>query len=313
MRKKGRWKFSDAAGITGKTHMLPLIEILRPRQWLKNGLVLVGLLFALPDANQTIDIRDSVLKCLVAFGLFCVVSSVIYIINDLHDADEDREHPQKKTRPVAAGRMSARAAATEGFVLLALSALTTPIVGKHFTFCIAVYFTMQIIYTFALKRVVLVDVFVIAAGFVLRVFAGTVAAWVRASPWLLLCTFAVALFIALCKRYDERVSLGDEAVKHRKVLAQYDPRFLSHIITATAALTIICYAIYTLSPQTVAKFGHDRLVATVPFVVFGIYRYAYLVFSAGQGGRPERIVTTDIPTIANFLLYVAACVAVLAL
>jgi len=294
--------------------LAPHIEILRPRQWLKNGLVLVGLLFALPDQTRVgvID-YSTVLRCFAAFGLFCMVSSAIYILNDICDAEEDRAHPQKKTRPVASGRLSKQAAQIEMSALIMLAGpLTTFFVNPRFGFCVVAYLFMQIFYTTVLRKAVLVDVFVIALGFILRVYAGTLAAGVKASPWLLLCTFAIALFIALCKRYDERVTLGDAAAKHRKVLAQYDPRFLSHIITATAALTIICYAIYTLSPQTVAKFGHDHLVATVPFVVFGIYRYAYLVFCKGQGGCPERIVTTDIPTIVNFALYAATCVAVLA-
>ena len=297
------------------TFALPApIEILRPRQWLKNGIVMAGFLFALADKGQSIEIAAASARCLAALALFCGVSSAVYIMNDLHDAEEDRAHPEKKTRPIASGRLGARVAVAECAALLAAAGLIAVLyTGHEFAKVLGAYFLMQTAYTFALKRLVLVDVITIAAGFVLRVYAGTVAAGVTASVWLLICTFAVALFIALCKRYNERITLGDGAAKHRKVLGKYEPRLLSRIITATAALTIICYAIYTLSGATVEKFGHRRLVATVPFVMFGMFRYAYLVFRTGKGGHPERVVTTDIPTIVNFLLYAAVCVFVLAI
>ena len=283
--------------------MPAFIEILRPRQWLKNGLVFVGLLFALPDRNQSVDLTRAEIRVLVAFVMFCLASSIIYIINDFRDREADRLHPEKKARPIASGRLSQSAAIIEAVVLALILAPGVVFMGDRFGYILTAYLFIQLTYTLLLKNLVLVDVFVIAFGFVLRVYAGTVAAGVSASSWLLLCTFSVALFIILCKRYDERMMLGADAAKHRKVLAHYEPQFLAHIITATAALTILCYAIYTLSPGTVAKFGHERLVATVPFVVFGIYRYCYLVFCKGEGGRPERLVTTDLPTIINFLLY----------
>ena len=291
--------------------MPPLIEILRPRQWLKNCIVLAGLFFALPDKQQSVNFAAAIVNSFAAFALFCLVSSAVYIMNDLHDVEGDRAHPQKKSRPIASGRLSPRAASVECALLTIAAIAGACFIGRDFALCLSAYFVMQTAYTFALKNVVLVDVFAVALGFVMRVYAGTAAASVHASSWILLCTFSVTLFIILCKRYDERTLLGADAGKHRKVLAHYEPTFLAHIITATAAVTIMCYAIYTLSSGTVAKFGSERLVATVPFVVFGIYRYAYLVFCKGKGGHPEKLVTTDLPTIVNFLLYGAVCAAVL--
>lgn len=292
----------------------PFIEILRPRQWLKNVIVLAGLAFALPDKlQQDVDFGAAVANSFAAFALFCIASSAVYIMNDLRDVEGDRAHPRKSRRPIASGRLAPRAAIAECALLGAAAFAGALFVGRGGTFalCLGAYFLMQAAYTFALKNVVLVDVFVVALGFVMRVYAGTAAAGVRASSWLLLCTFSVTLFIILCKRYDERTLLGADAGKHRKVLAHYEPAFLAHIITATAAVAIICYAIYTLSSGTVEKFGTEALVATVPFVIFGVYRYAYLVFCKGKGGHPEKVLTTDIPTLINLLLYAAACAAAL--
>ena len=248
---------------------------------------------------------------MLALVLFCMTSGAVYIMNDLHDAEEDRVHPEKRNRPIASGSLPGKLAVVECFLLLFTALGLSTLLGSRFAICLAGYFLMQTLYTYVLKDKVLVDVFVIALGFVIRVLAGTLAAGVHASSWLLGCTFMAALFLILCKRYEEKISLGDAAGAHRKVLAKYDPAFLTHLITATSACTIICYALYTLAPATVEKFGTERLVVTVPFVVFGIFRYMYLVFSCGQGGRPEQTLTRDIPTIINMLLYAAVCVGVM--
>ena len=287
------------------------LDIMRPGQWVKNLLVLAGLFFALADKFQTVSFYSSFLRTLLAFVLFCMISGAVYIMNDLHDVEADRVHPEKQRRPIASGRLPGKIAVAEYFLLLLLALGLSTLLGSRFAICLAGYFLMQTLYTYVLKSKVLVDVFVIALGFVIRVLAGTLAAGVHASSWLLGCTFMAALFLILCKRYDEKVSLGDAAAAHRKVLAQYDPAFLTHLITATSACTIICYALYTLAPATVAKFGTERLVVTVPFVAFGVFRYMYLVFSCGQGGRPEKTLTRDIPTLVNILLYAAVCMGVM--
>lgn len=298
--------------MTEKTFRLrAMVEVIRPGQWIKNLLVLVGLFFALADRFQLISFHDAFLRTMLALVLFCLVSGAVYIMNDLHDVNADRLHPEKKNRPIASGRLSPRIAVVEYFLLLGVSLGFSTLLGPRFAMCLASYFVLQTFYTYILKGWVLVDVFVIAIGFVIRVYSGTQAARVHASSWLLGCTFMVALFLILCKRYEEKVALGDRAAEHRAVLEKYDPAFLMHLITASAACTIIFYTLYTMAPQTVAKFGTERIIATVPFVVFGIFRYIYLVFSCGQGGRPERTLTRDRPLVVNFLLYVLACVLVM--
>lgn len=288
-----------------------MIEVTRPGQWIKNLLVLAGLFFALADRFQTISFRDAFLRTVLAFVLFCLVSGAVYIMNDLHDAEADRLHPEKRNRPIASGRLSGRVAVVEYFLLLGIALGFSTQLGARFVICLAGYFVLQTLYTYLLKDLVLVDVFVIALGFVIRVYSGTQAAGVVASSWLLGCTFMVALFLILCKRYEEKISLGERAAEHRPVLEKYDPAFLMHLITASASCTIICYALYTLAPQTVEKFGTERVAATVPFVAFGVFRYIYLVLCCGQGGRPERTLTRDVPTLVNILLYVVACVLVM--
>ena len=284
-----------------------MVEATRPGQWAKNLLVLAGLFFALADRFQRFSVAESLLRSLLAVALFCALSGAVYILNDLHDIEADRAHPEKRLRPIASGRLGGGLAVAESFALLAAALGLSLWLGPLFALCLAGYFLMQVAYTHWLKDVALVDVFVIAIGFVARVFAGTLAAGVRASSWLLLCTFMVALFLILCKRYDEKVSLGDAAATHRKVLADYAPALLAHLIAIAATCTILCYALYTLAPATVGKFGTERLVATVPFVAFGIFRYMFLTFCRGQGGRPEHTLVRDVPLMLCMTLYAAVC------
>ena len=292
---------------TGATRLKAMVEATRPGQWVKNLLVLAGLFFALADRFQRFSVAESLLRSLLAVALFCALSGAVYILNDLHDIEADRAHPEKRLRPIASGRLGGGLAVAESFALLAAALGLSLWLGPLFALCLAGYFLMQVAYTHRLKDVALVDVFVIAIGFVARVFAGTLAAGVRASSWLLLCTFMVALFLILCKRYDEKVSLGDAAATHRKVLADYAPALLAHLIAIAATCTILCYALYTLAPATVGKFGTERLVATVPFVAFGIFRYMFLTFCRGQGGRPERTLVRDVPLMLCMTLYAAVC------
>lgn len=289
------------------------VEVVRPGQWVKNLLVLAGLFFALADKFQRFSVAESLLRTLLALALFCSISGAVYIMNDLHDAEADRAHPEKRNRPIASGRLPGGVAVAEYFALLFAAMGLSLFLGPRFALCLAGYFLMQTSYTYWLKDVVLVDVFIVAIGFVVRVYVGTIAAGVKASSWLLLCTFMAALFLILCKRYDEKVALGDGAAAHRKVLGDYAPELLSHLIAIAATCTILCYALYTLAPATVAKFGTERLVATVPFVAFGIFRYMFLAFCRGQGGRPERTLVRDIPLVLNMALYGIACIVVMLL
>lgn len=289
----------------GKSIFRAMLEVTRPGQWGKNLLVMAGFFFALGDKSHSIDLSTALLKSLLALVLFCMVSGAVYIMNDLHDAERDRVHPQKRMRPVASGALPAGVAAAECLLLLVLALAGSLLVGRKFAISVGAYFVLQVLYTRFLKDMVVADLISIAAGFVIRVFAGTAAVGIYASPWMLICTFMAALFLVLGKRRDEKAALGDMAGEHRPVLAQYDLQVLDHMITATAGATVVCYAIYTTSSETVAKFSTELLVLTVPFVVFGIFRYMYLVLCCGKGGNPEQVLVRDMPTLVNILLYLA--------
>jgi 4-hydroxybenzoate polyprenyltransferase len=283
---------------------------LRPAQWLKNAVVPAAYFFAKWDPSQSAHMQGAgaIFTVAAATMCFCAVSSGIYLLNDIHDIEADRRHPVKRLRPLAAGeidRTTARVLA--GALLLAgISALPVlRLAPAVFGGVLGAYVAMQLCYTFAFKRIPYVDVFVIAIGFVLRAVAGAAALAVRISPWLLLCTFLLALFLALCKRRHEKVLLDGDGAQHREALAGYDTNLLDIQIGITASAALVCYAIYTLSEETVRRFGTNRLGLTIPFVMFGLFRYLELVYRHDEGGRPEKVLLTDkvlIVTVASYLL-----------
>ncbi len=285
------------------------LRALRPAQWLKNALLPAAYFFALWDPSQRAYVEGLRPVCLefAAILCFCAVSSGVYLVNDIRDLESDRVHPLKRHRPLAAGVISVKAAAAVAAMLLA-AGLVGGLLALPPTFSVVLggYLLMQAAYTFALKRISYVDVFVIASGFVLRAVAGATALSVRISPWLLLCTFLLALFLALCKRRHEKILLeGADGELHRAALAGYDRYILDMQIGVVAAATLVCYAIYTLSEETVRRFGTNRLGLTIPFVIFGLFRYMELVYRHDAGGRPEKVLLTDkilIATVAGFLL-----------
>jgi len=283
---------------------------LRPKQWTKNVVVLAAVLFALGDRSQHRQ-EHAVIVALAAMAIFCVVSSGIYLINDIRDLELDRAHPTKRLRPLAAGEISVGFARVLSAVLLAGGLLAAFTINRPFFAVIGAYVVMQFFYTFGLKQVALVDLFIIAAGFVLRALAGAVAIPVEISPWLLLCTLLLALFLALCKRRHEKVVIDDVSGETRPSLKQYDERLLDQLIAIIGGATLVCYALYTLWPDTVYKFGTNRLGLTIPFVLFGLFRYLDLVYRHEKGGRPEQILLTDVPLLVNLALYGATVAAVL--
>jgi 4-hydroxybenzoate polyprenyltransferase len=272
----------------------PLLRALRPHQWSKNVFVLAAIGFALGD--RTLDLSASmsvVLPVVYAFGAFCLAASTIYLINDIRDVESDRVHPEKRLRPIAAGELSvplARLAAVvcgAGAVGLATLAGGAPIPVLA---VIAAYVTINLAYSYGLKHVALVDAFCIASGFLLRVVAGGSAAGIHISHWLLLCTLFLALFLALNKRRGEITLLGDGRGEHRAILEQYTLGFLDQMVTVLAACTIVCYTMYTVDDVTAAKFGEgNRLIWTVPFVVFGVGRYMLLAQTGHSTGNPTRV------------------------
>lgn len=286
------------------------LRLLRPKQWTKNLVVLAALVFALGDPAQGVTAHSIALAAMGA-ALFCTVSSGIYVLNDLRDAELDRAHPTKRLRPIAAGEVGRTTALVIAALLLAGGLAAAWALDRGFAGVVASYVALQVLYTLGLKRVALLDIFVIAAGFVLRALAGGVVIHVAISPWLLLCTLLLALFLALCKRRHELVVLQGAGGESRPSLRGYDRRLLDILIPMIGAATLVCYSLYTLWPDTVAKFGTHRLALTIPFVIFGLFRYLDLVYRHEQGGRPEQILLTDPPLLASVALYGATVFAVL--
>jgi len=268
-----------------------VLRAMRPHQWVKNVFVFAALVFA-GGAGASVG-RPEVLGTLFAVVAFCLGSSSIYLVNDILDVEEDRRHPEKCKRPIAAGELSVAGAWIAAGLSFALS-MGFAWAGKGqplaVLWVVLAYVLMNFAYSIKLKHVVLVDAFCIATGFLLRVQAGALAIGVPVSHWLFLCTLFLSLFLALCKRKAESDLLGAEAGSHRKILRDYNPAFLDQMVTLLAACTIVAYTMYTVSDQTKAKFGEDHiLVWTVPFVVFGLGRYLLLVQTQKGGGNPTRV------------------------
>lgn len=274
------------------------LKALRPHQWVKNAFVFAALIFSRSLTNP-----DLALRSLLAFAAFCLVASSIYLVNDIADYERDRVHPKKSKRPIAAGKVSRKTAglmaALVGPAGIALAFGLNVATGVT----VAIYALMNLSYSFKLKHVVLLDTFTIALGFLLRVSVGAFAIEVGISPWLLICTFFIALFLAVCKRRHELVSLGEDAASHRGILAQYSVPFIDKMVSALAAMTVMSYALYTIDPRVIARIGTDGLVATVPLVLFGVFRYLFLVHIEGKGGSPTEIVLKDRGVQAIVLLY----------
>lgn len=288
------------------------LRALRPAQWIKNGVVPAALFFAWRDQSQGIDIQN--ITIFIAVGLavacFCMVSSAIYLINDIKDREADRAHPVKCLRPIASGEFPISQAIPLAVILLLGGLLLSLQLPTLFTWVVAGYIAMQFVYTFGLKRIPYVDVFIIAIGFVFRAVAGAVAINVRISPWLLLCTFLLALFLALCKRRHEKGLFEESDTRHRQALTGYTRQLLDIQIAITAAATVVCYSIYTLAPETIHRFGTNRLGLTIPFVLFGVFRYLALVYTQDEGGRPEKVMLTDKTLIFTVLCYVGAALVI---
>lgn len=287
-----------------------LLRLLRVKQWTKNAVVFAAFVFALGDRQQNLAAWELWKVCLAALA-FSLVSSAVYVFNDLKDASQDRLHPIKKNRPIASGAVGPGPAWGTALVLLVLGLGGAGRLGPELLAVLGAYLALQVVYTLGLKRLALVDVIVIALGFVLRALAGAVVIHVKISPWLLICALMLALFLGLCKRRHEKVNLA--GLGTRAALDGYDERLLDLLIAMTAAAALVCYSIYTLWPETVEKFGTPWLGATIPFVVFGLFRYMDLVYRQDQGDRPEHILLTDMPLLADVALYGTAVLGILLL
>jgi len=279
---------------------------LRPAQWTKNLFVAAALVFA----KKFFDV-PSVLRTLAAIGIFILLAGAHYFVNDLLDFEEDRVHPRKAKRPIAAGRIGRGEAVAAAAGLAALSLVLADLLSPAFFGVAAAYMVLQLAYSYRLKHVVILDIFLVASGFVLRVVAGGLVIAVPLSPWLLLCTMLLALFLAISKRRHELRLLAADASRHRPILDEYSLALLDQMIAIVTACTVIAYCLYTVSDETVRKFGTDKLIYTTPFVLYGIFRYLYLIYLRGEGGSPEDLILRDKPLMAAIVLWVATAVAII--
>jgi 4-hydroxybenzoate polyprenyltransferase len=276
-----------------------LVASLRPRQWIKNLFVFAGLVFG----GKLLDPHASVLA-LATFAVFCAMSGVVYLINDVADRERDRLHPTKGERPIAAGRLPVSTAVAAALVLLAAGLMGGLVISAPVALVAAAYVVLFAAYSVWLKHIVIVDVLTVAAGFVLRAAAGALAIAVEISGWLFICTILAALFLALGKRRHEFLTLGDQAPRHRPILAQYGAGLLDQMIAVVTASTVTAYALYTMSPETVARFHTRWLPLTLPFVLYGIFRYLYLLYRQQMGGNPSDLFLHDAPLRLNTLLWI---------
>ena len=297
---------SSRAGISGhRPLVVSLILSLRPGQWTKNLLVFAALVFAV----RIFDI-PSVIRSLETFVIFCGLSGVVYLVNDVMDREGDRRHPLKSLRPIAAGEVSVPVAIVFGAVLGVASLSAAFLLGWRVGAISATYLGLMFFYSGPLKHIVILDVLTISIGFVLRAAAGAAAINVAISHWLFACTILLALFISLAKRRHELVLLADGATSHRPILGEYTPYLLDQMIAVVASSTLISYTFYTMSPETVEKFHTSGLSLTIPFPLYGIFRYLYLVHRREGGGSPADLLLNDRPLLMCVTLWVAAVVVV---
>jgi 4-hydroxybenzoate polyprenyltransferase len=293
---------SDAARVS--TFRLLLIS-LRPEQWSKNLFLFAGVLFG----ARLLDI-EAIGRATAGFAIFCALSGVVYLFNDLADRAGDQRHPLKRLRPIASGRLSPRIAFTAallfGVVALAAAVWLSPMFAMY----AGAYVALLVVYSVVLKHLVIIDVLTIAAGFVLRAAAGAVVVFVPISHWLLVCMTLLALFLVLSKRRHELTLLGDDATTHRPILEEYSPYLLDQMIAVVTASTLVAYAVYSTSAETAERLKTTRLGVTIPFVLYGIFRYLYLVHQKRGGGSPADLLLTDRPLLACVGLW-ALCVALI--
>ncbi len=292
--------------VSSRSPVSALLVSLRPDQWIKNLLVFAGLIF-----GERLGDVDSLVTAIGAFWVFCGLSSAMYLVNDLTDREEDRRHPIKSQRPIAAGHLSGGAAMGAAAILLVGALGFAFRVNVEFAVVSLSYVGLVAAYSRVLKHVVILDVLVIAGGFVLRAVGGAVAVGVPISQWLLVCTILLALFLGLSKRRHEVTLLGDAAASHRQALAHYSSGLLDQLITIVAGATLVSYALYTAEPATVERFGTDRLTWTFPFPIYGIFRYLYLVHHHDGGGSPTEMLLRDRPLLFCVGLWAAAIVLII--
>jgi len=286
--------------------VVQIVKSLRPKQWTKNLFIFAALVFSKNLFNLPLLIETS-----LAFFIFCLLSGCVYIVNDLADLESDKKHPLKSQRPLASGKLKFSEAVGALIILVPVSLGFSFYMGMPFFLTALGYLFLQLAYSFLLKHIIILDVLSVACGFILRVVAGAMAIQVKISPWLLICTILLALFLALSKRRHELILLEEGAQDHRKILKEYSPYLLDQMISVVTASTVMAYALYTMSGETIKKFGTKNLIFTIPFVLYGIFRYLYLIHQKKAGGNPESILLTDKPLIIAIILWIIAVALIL--
>lgn len=276
-----------------------LLVELRPREWTKNLLVFTGLIF-----SRSLTDAHNIGICILGFVLFCCASSGVYLFNDLCDIKEDREHPIKRNRPLASGALNANLARFVMILLFSIAAFGSLWLNHGFALVIGIYLATCLAYSFKLKDIVILDVILIASGFVLRAISGAIIIGVEVSEWLVLCTSMVALLVGFGKRRHELVLLEETAENHRRSLSDYSISFLDSIMNICAGAAVLTYALYTRADETVERVGSHAMLLTLPFVVYGVFRYLFLIHKKEAGGDPVQLLFRDRPTLLNLVLWV---------
>lgn len=276
----------------------PLLISMRPQQWVKNLVLFAGLVFSF-----NLFQLDLFLQALTGFLLFCLLTSGVYILNDILDLNSDRAHPVKSTRPIASGILKPPTALTFSILFIVIALTISFYLDWIFGLIALSYLVLNLIYSRYLKQIVILDVMAISLGFVLRAVAGAEIINVEISSWLIVCTTLLALFLGFGKRRYELLLLEDKAIEHRKSLAEYTPYFLDQLISVVTASTVVAYAFYTLSPDVEDKLGTTHMALTIPFVLYGVFRYLYLIHQKEAGGSPTTALLTDKPLIFDILLW----------
>lgn len=297
-----------------ESEVVALLRGLRPKQWLKNGIVFLAFVFSIRQAWSPLH-PDTWLpllsRSLLAFVAFSLVASAEYLINDLHDIDADRLHPRKRRRPLASGTLRPQVAGVAALLLAACGLGLGAVLAWRFGIVLLAYAASSLAYSYILKQIVIVDVLTIAVGFVLRAVGGALAIGVPVSPWLYLCTILGALFLAIGKRRHELLLLGDGSAAHRSSLEEYSAPLLDQMTSVVTASTVVAYSLYTVNAPNLP--GNHVMLATLPFVLYGVFRYLYLVYSRDEGGSPEEILLRDRPLLIDIALWVLTAGVVLLL
>lgn len=283
-----------------------LLKLIRPTQWLKNFVVLAALVFA-GEINKT----GNDLKAFFALVIFCLLSSAVYIFNDFIDREQDRQHPIKKDRPLASGKVSAPVALILMFIFAGIGLTASFMLNMTFFYFSAGFVLFNLLYTVLLKNIVIVDVMSVSLSFVIRAYAGAAAISVPASKWMLINTLLLSLFLSFGKRRHELVLMDEEATAHRKSLSHYSPYLLDQMMAVVTSSVVVMYMLYSFSSEVSTKLGTENLYLTIPFVVYGIFRYLYLIHKKEKGGSPTSVLINDWPILATVLLWILTVILIL--